>query len=76
MKGHEASVESTVFSPDGQKVISGSFDKSAKIWDAESGKELLTLKGYEGTVASVAFSLDEQRVISASYDHSAINLGR
>ena len=33
------------FSPDGQRIVTGSQDQTAKVWDAASGKELLTLKG-------------------------------
>ena len=32
--------------PDGLKVVSGSADKTLKVWDIESGNELLTLKGH------------------------------
>ena len=51
-------VTTAVFSPDGQRIVSGSRDKSLNVWDAESGKALLTLTGHTGDVTGVAFSPD------------------
>lgn len=53
---HTQPVTSVAFSPDGKRVITGSEDTTAKIWDASTGRELLTLRGHAGTVTSVAFS--------------------
>lgn len=39
-----------------------------RVWDAKTGKELLTLKGHTGDVSSVAISLDGKRVASGSED--------
>jgi len=52
------------FSPDGQRVVSGSDDDTLKIWDANTGKELQTLKGHTWWVHSVSFSPDGQRIVS------------
>ena len=46
LKGHSGPVTSAAFSPDGRRVVTASWDDTAKIWDAETGKELLTLKGH------------------------------
>ncbi len=59
------------FSPDGARVSTGSDDKTAQIWDAESGQQLLTLKGHEGRVTSAVFSPDGKRIVTASDDHTA-----
>jgi tetratricopeptide (TPR) repeat protein len=52
------------FSPDGQRLASGSVDNTVKLWDARTGQELLTLRGHTGSVTSVAFSPDGQRLFS------------
>ena len=51
-----------------QKIISGSVDRTIKIWDANTGICLQTLKGHSDGVTSVAFSPDGTRIISGSYD--------
>ena len=66
--GHAGSVWSVAFSPDGKRIVTGSDDATAKVWDAETGQELLTLKGHTGSVISVAFSPDGKRIVTGSDD--------
>src|SRR5262249_23485788 len=55
-KGHTGGVRSVCYSFDGKRVLSGSGDKTLKVWDAETGLEIRTLQGHAGAVNSVCFS--------------------
>jgi len=45
--------------------------KTARVWDAESGRALATLTGHQSNVWTAAFSPDGKRVVTASVDHTA-----
>ena len=68
LMGHSDWVESVAYSPDGTKIISGSDDKTVKIWDANTGECLKTLEGHSNYVNSVAYSPDGSKIISGSND--------
>jgi WD40 repeat protein len=68
LKGHADSVRSVAFSPDGKTLVSGSWDKTIKLWDVKTGKERATLKGHTEIVWSVAYSPDGKTLASGSYD--------
>jgi WD40 repeat protein len=63
--------------PEGSRVITGSEDNSARIWETATGKLLHTLEGHTAAVSSVAFLPNTQpgkagnRVITGSLDNSA-----
>ena len=54
MKGHTEDVETVVFSPDNTKLASGSYDKTARLWDVATGTLLRVFEG-EGTVHTIRF---------------------
>ncbi len=56
--GLQVDTGSVVFSPDGRALAAGSSDGTVRVWEAESGKELLTLRGDRWKAYSVAFSPD------------------
>jgi hypothetical protein len=64
-------VSSVTFSPDGTRIVSGSWDETAKVWDARTGTPPLELKGHTGGVSSVAFGPDGTRIVSGSWDQTA-----
>src|SRR5262249_1254111 len=68
LKGDAGAVHSVAFSADGQRLVSGSYDRTVKVWDAQTGQETLTLKGHTNYVLSVAFSPDGKRIASGSQD--------
>ncbi len=74
LQGHTDSVWSVAFSPDGQRLVTGSGDSNTpgvvQVWDAGTGQELLTLKGHHDMVWSVAFSPDGKRIASGSFDRT------
>ena len=68
---HEAGVNSAQFSPDGQRVVTASDDKTARLWDARLAKPIGEPMKHEAGVYSAQFSPDGQRVVTASDDKTA-----
>jgi WD40 repeat protein/tRNA A-37 threonylcarbamoyl transferase component Bud32 len=64
-------VTGVAFSPDGTRLVTGSFDKTAIVWDARTGTRLLQLKGHSREVQCVAFSPDGTRIATGSWDNTA-----
>ena len=70
LEGHSSSVISVVFSPDGKTLASASGDKTIKLWNRDTGKEITTLSGHSSSVYSVVFSPDGKTLASASGDNT------
>jgi WD40 repeat protein len=51
-------------------LATASFDQTARIWDASTGRELLTLRGHTGPVGSVVWSPDGSTLATAGADHT------
>ncbi|KDR76655.1 hypothetical protein GALMADRAFT_139557 [Galerina marginata CBS 339.88] len=70
LDGHTDLVTSVAFSPDGGQVVSGSGDRTVRIWDTDTGKPVAKpFVGHAGSVTSVGFSAGRGRV-SSSDDES------
>ncbi len=63
-----SSVYSVAISPDGQTLVSGSGDKTIKIWNLTTGYLIGTLSGHSDSVNSVAISSNGQTLVSGSGD--------
>jgi WD40 repeat protein/serine/threonine protein kinase len=68
LTGHKDRIASVAFSPDGKRIVSGSDDKTLKVWDAQTGKELHTLTGHTRSVGRVAYSPDGARIVSGGQE--------
>lgn len=66
--GHTDKVSSVAFSPDGLRFVSGSWDKTVKIWDAETGEELKEFVGHRKKVYCTAYSPNGKRIASGGSD--------
>src|SRR5439155_24098724 len=58
-------------SPDGKAVLTASLARPARLWDAETGKQLHVFKGHTSDVMSAAFSPDGKRVLTGGHDRTA-----
>lgn len=70
LKGHSNAVTALAFSPDSKRLISGSGDTSAIVWDVAEHRQLFRLMGHTNWILSVAFTNDGARVVTGSKDET------
>lgn len=71
-RGHTEGVLSISFSKDGQRLLTSSYDKTARLWDVASGRQLRRFWGHNWWVWDANFSSDERRIVTASQDGTAV----
>ncbi|HET7502378.1 MAG TPA: AAA family ATPase [Kofleriaceae bacterium] len=68
LTGHISWVSACAITPDGRHVVSASSDKTLKVWELGSGREVATLEGHTSKVSACAITPDGRHVVSASSD--------
>merc|ERR1712109_238218 len=70
LTGHNHFVSDVVMSSDGQFALSGSWDKTLRLWDLNAGVTTRQFVGHTKDVLSVAFSADNRQIVSGSRDNT------
>jgi WD40 repeat protein len=70
-EGHTNSTTSAILSPDGTRLLTTSYDFTARLWDIATGQPITSFLGHTDWVNSAAFSADGSRIVTASRDGTA-----
>ena len=71
-EGHTATVLSVAFSPKGRRALSGSADRTIRLWDVKTGKSLRVFEGVTAAVKSVVFAPSGKQALSGGEDGSVV----
>src|SRR5262245_56993062 len=74
LKGHGHTVSAAAFSPDNKTLATGSWDKTIKLWETDTGKPLHTLTGHADWVLSLRFASEETLIAASPRDLKAWDL--
>jgi hypothetical protein len=66
---HTGWVTCLALSPDGKKLLSGSEDKTVRLWDVNTGKELKVYREHTAKIVAVGWSGDGARIVTAAEDY-------
>jgi WD40 repeat protein/uncharacterized caspase-like protein len=72
LKGHKHIINTLAFSPDGKRLVTGSYDTTAIVWNMETLKPIKTFKWHKSWINTLAFSPDGTRLVTGSWDSTAI----
>lgn len=70
LTGHEHLIHNILFSPDGERLLTASSDRTARLWSARDGSALRVFREHERAVTRAVFSPDGRTVATASMDGS------
>lgn len=70
-RGHYEAVKAVAFTPDGKHLLSGSRDKTIKLWDLSTGHEIRSYLGHKSTINDLAVTSDGKFFVSGSADYTA-----
>jgi WD40 repeat protein/serine/threonine protein kinase/tetratricopeptide (TPR) repeat protein len=68
---HPSPIDAAAFSPDGKRVVTGSDDRTARVWDVATARPIGQPLRHEGEVMGVAFSPDGKAILTGSQDKTA-----
>lgn len=68
--GHSAAINALALSKDGKFLVSGSADKTVKLWEVATGRVRKTFVGHTGSVSGVAIAPDTRWIVSGSEDRT------
>ena len=70
LTGHTGEILALAITPDNKQIVSGSWDKTIKVWSLEKGEELFTLEGHTDLVTALAITPDSDYIVSGSRDET------
>jgi WD40 repeat protein len=71
LKGHDGTLWAAAFSPDGRYVVTASADRTARVWNTTTAREVAVLKGHEEAVTFVSWSPDGRWIVTLGNDKTA-----
>merc|ERR1711998_417650 len=72
LRAHILPITNCAFNKGGDKFITGSYDRTCKVWDTLTGEELLTLEGHKNVVYAIAFNNPfGDKIVTGSFDKTA-----